>query len=248
VSVRVMTAVFDRYPNGGGEMLTALALADHASDDGTRVFPGIKALAEKTRQSERTIQYQLRRMEESGWLILVSAGNGGRSMTSEYRISLDWIKGAEIAPFQKGASDDEKGATGDTKGCKPAQERVQPVAPANNRHRTISEPSLNLPAAAARAKPSRGTTVPSDFAPDQTAVGIAADTGVDLQAELANFLDHHTARGTVFKDWQAGFRTWLRNAVKFGQQRGQGAGAPRGQQGQNRYAAAAATIYEGVNL
>lgn len=78
-------------------------------------------------------------------------------------------------------------------------------------------------AAAASAKPSRGTTVPSDFVPDQTAVGIAASTGVDLKAELANFLDHHAARGTVFKDWQAGFRTWLRNAVKFGQ-RGQGAG------------------------
>lgn len=227
MSVRVMTAVFDRYPNGGGEMLTALALADHASDDGTRVFPGIKALAEKTRQSERTIQYQLRRMEESGWLILVSAGNGGRSMTSEYRISLDWIKGAEIAPIQKGASDDVKGATGDTKGCNPEQERVQPIAPANNRHRTISEPSLNRPAAAAPAKPSRGTTVPSDFTPDQTAVGIAASTGVDLEAELANFLDHHAARGTVFKDWQAGFRTWLRNAVKFGQ-RGQAGGAKRG--------------------
>ncbi len=90
--------------------------------------------------------------------------------------------------------------------------------------------------------------MPSDFAPDQTAVGIAAETGVDLQAELANFLDHHAARGTVFKDWQAGFRTWLRNAVKFGQQRGQGAGAQRGQQGQHRYAAAAATIYEGVRL
>ena len=247
MSVRVMTAVFDRYPNGGGEMLTALALADHASDDGTRVFPGIKALAEKTRQSERTIQYQLRRMEESGWLILVSAGNGGRSMTSEYRISLDWIKGAEIAPIQKGASDDEKGATGDTKGCKSAQERVQRVAPANNRHRTINEPSVNRAAAATPAKPSRGTVVPSDFEPDQTATRIAAETGVNLQAELANFLDHHAARGTVFKDWQAGFRTWLRNAVKFGQ-RGHAAGGQRTRQNQPRYAAAAATIYEGVSL
>lgn len=217
MSVRVMTAVFDRYPNGGGEMLTALALADHASDDGTRVFPGIKALAEKTRQSERTIQYQLRRMEESGWLILVNAGNGGRSMTNEYRISLDWIKGADIAPIQKGANDDTKGATGDTKGCNPEQKRVQPVAPANNHHRTISEPSLNRPAADAPAKPGRGSVVPADFTPNQTAIDIAASTGVNLQAELANFLDHHTARGTVFKDWQAGFRTWLRNAVKFGQ-------------------------------
>jgi len=48
-----MTAVFDRYPNGGGEMLLALALADHASDDGTRIFPKIASLAEKTRQSSK---------------------------------------------------------------------------------------------------------------------------------------------------------------------------------------------------
>ncbi|MEQ6474184.1 helix-turn-helix domain-containing protein [Comamonas sp. wu1-DMT] len=141
MSVKVMNAVFERYPNGGGEMLLALALADHASDDGTRVYPSIKALAEKTRQSERSVQYQLRRMQESGWLILVNAGNGGRSMHSEYRISLDWIKGAEIAPLEKGATDDANGANDSTKGRNPEQERVQPVAPANNRHRTINEPS-----------------------------------------------------------------------------------------------------------
>lgn len=139
MSIKVMTAVFDRYPNGGGEMLLALALADHASDDGTRVYPGVKALAEKTRQSERTVQYQLRRMQETGWLILVSTGNGGRSMASEYRISPDWIKGAEIAPFKKGAIDDIKGANGSTKGCNSAQKRVQQTAPANNRQ----EPSEN---------------------------------------------------------------------------------------------------------
>lgn len=132
-----MTAVFDRYPNGGGEMLLALALADHASDDGSRVYPSVKALAEKTRQSERTVQYQLRRMQEQGWLQLVSTGNGGRSMASEYRISGDWIKGAEIAPFKKGASDDIKGATDDTKGCNPQQKRVQQIAPANNRHEPL---------------------------------------------------------------------------------------------------------------
>ena len=141
MSVKVMTAVFERYPGGGGEMLLALALADHASDDGSRVFPGIKALSEKTRQSERTVQYQLRRMEEMGWLILVGVGNGGRSMHREYRISLCWIKGAEIAPFKKGATDGEKGATDDTKGCNPRQERVQPVAPANNHHGIIKESS-----------------------------------------------------------------------------------------------------------
>lgn len=218
MSIKVMNAVFDRYPNGGGEMLLALALADHASDDGTRVFPSIKALAEKTRQSERSVQYQLRRMQDVGWLILVNAGNGGRSMHSEYRISLEWIKGAEIAPFKKGASDDIKGANDDTKGCNPQQKRVQPIAPANNRH----EPSENhqltvIGTDAPKTKTDRASVLPDDFAPNETAEQMANDFGLVLADELAAFTDHHSAHGTTFKDWQAGLRTWLRNAQKFAQ-------------------------------
>lgn len=140
MSIKVMTAVFDRYPEGGGEMLLALALADHASDDGRNVFPSIPSLAEKTRQSERSVQYQLRKMEKSGWLILVNSGNGGRNQRREYVISLDWIKGAEIAPLEKGATDDtkgattgQKGATDDTKGCNPLHPHI-----------TISESSVTI--------------------------------------------------------------------------------------------------------
>jgi len=117
--------VFDRYPSGGGEMLLALALADHAHDDGTHIFPSIARLAEKTRQSERSVQYQLRRMEQSGWLLLVNAGIGGRrsgfgegGRTRQYRINPEWMKGAEIAPFAKGAKKASEG-------CKTTQERVQ---------------------------------------------------------------------------------------------------------------------------
>lgn len=110
--------VFDRYPTGGGEMLLALALADHAHDDGTHIFPSIALLSQKTRQSERSVQYQLRRMEQTGWLVLVNDGMGGRNRTRQYRISPDWMKGAEIAPFEKGAKQGPKG-------CKTTQERVQ---------------------------------------------------------------------------------------------------------------------------
>lgn len=154
MSVRVMTAVFERYPNGGGEMLLALALADHASDDGSRVFPKVKDLAIKTRQSERAVQYQLRRMEETGWLTLVGYGNGGRSMAREYQISQDWINGAEIAPMQKGANDDSKG-------CKTEHERVQPIAPANNRHKSsINHQSVQRAQAPAPASPRKVRSKP----------------------------------------------------------------------------------------
>lgn len=39
--------------------------------------------------------------------------------------------------------------------------------------------------------------------------------GYDLEAQFAQFADHHHSRGTVLKDWRAAFRNWLRNALKF---------------------------------
>ena len=66
-----MSLVFDHYPRGGGELLTALALADHADHQGQNVRPGIASLARKTRQSERTIQHHLARMRRDHWLLPV---------------------------------------------------------------------------------------------------------------------------------------------------------------------------------
>jgi hypothetical protein len=101
-----MTQVFKRYPRGGGEFTLALAIADYAWDDGTNIFPGVGKLATKSRQSERAVQGHLRVMVACGWLSVVKSAQGGRSRTTEYRISTDWLKGAELAPF----NDDEKGA------------------------------------------------------------------------------------------------------------------------------------------
>ena len=113
MSVEIMSLVFKRYPTGGGERLLALALADHAHDDGTRVFPSVALLAAKSVQSTRTVQRQLRNMEQSGWLIRVSDNSGGRSYTTEYRISPDWLKGDKMSPFTNGKKGDTQNNKGD---------------------------------------------------------------------------------------------------------------------------------------
>ncbi|WP_025988594.1 helix-turn-helix domain-containing protein [Burkholderia thailandensis] len=148
-----MNAVFERYPEGGGEMILALALADHSHDDGTHIYPSVDKLAAKTRQSPRAVQYQLRRMQQSGWLILVSESKGGRGNTREYRINSDWINGAELAPISsgskgaknapngKGANDDVKGATGDIKGANHSTKGCKAFAPESSG--TVIEPSEN---------------------------------------------------------------------------------------------------------
>ncbi|AHE35200.1 hypothetical protein AQ837_18765 [Burkholderia pseudomallei] len=153
MSVKVMNAVFERYPEGGGEMILALALADHSHDDGTHIYPSVDKLAAKTRQSPRAVQYQLRRMQQSGWLILVNESKGGRGNTREYRINSDWINGAELAPISsgskgaknapngKGANDDVKGATDDIKGANHSTKGCKAFAPESSG--TVIEPSEN---------------------------------------------------------------------------------------------------------
>jgi len=153
MSIKVMDKVWDRYPEGGGELNLALKLADYADDDGTHIFPSIETMAAKTRQSERAVQYQIKRMLKRGWLILVANQGGGRGRAREYRINPDWIKGADLAPIsdgskgadsapnEKGANGDEKGANGATKGANDDAKGCNSFAPDSSG--TTMEPSEN---------------------------------------------------------------------------------------------------------
>lgn len=134
-------------------MLVALKLADHADDDGSHIYPSIKYIAAKTRQSPRAVQYQLRRMQQSGFLILVAHAGGGRGKAREYRISREWINGAELAPIDKRSKDAEiarnakgaipalKGATHALKGATDDAKGRNSFAPESSG--TVIEPSLN---------------------------------------------------------------------------------------------------------
>ena len=81
------------------------------------------------------------------------------------------------------------------------------------RQRKEKEPPVGPPEG---DKPKRACALPADFQPDATGEALAAKLGVDLAAELPKFCDHHRARGSTMKDWQAAWRTWARNAVRFG--------------------------------
>ncbi|WP_018693558.1 replication protein [Algicola sagamiensis] len=41
------------------------------------------------------------------------------------------------------------------------------------------------------------------------------DIQADLHLETEQFLDHHRAKGSSFKCWEAAWRTWMRNTKKF---------------------------------
>jgi len=70
-------------------------------------------------------------------------------------------------------------------------------------------------------KKKTATPVPADFPVTDKMQEFALKLGVEtFEAETEHFLDHHRARGTLFKDWVAGWRTWIRNSKKFGRPNG----------------------------
>lgn len=102
MSIEVMTLVWKHYPEGGSELLLALALADIGQDDGSRIHPSVQFMAHKTRMSERNIQYLLAKMLERGILQVVRKGgrHNGQNFTTKYRIDIEALSALPIDRVQ----------------------------------------------------------------------------------------------------------------------------------------------------
>ena len=73
----------------------------------------------------------------------------------------------------------------------------------------------SVKALAGKPPKKRKTQISSDFFPDETGVEKVEQANLSLAIELNRFRDYHTAKGSVMADWQAAWRTWVGNAVKF---------------------------------
>jgi hypothetical protein len=96
MSVKMMSAVFERFPYGGNERVLALALADNANEYGEHIYPGNETLAKKCLISERTIIRMVQKFIDIGWLIKVKQGNKRCGQANEYRISEHWVLGGDL--------------------------------------------------------------------------------------------------------------------------------------------------------
>lgn len=63
------------------------------------------------------------------------------------------------------------------------------------------------------------TTIPDDFkiTPEMRAWADGAVPMLDIDFELPRFIDRCLAKGTVYADWIAGWRTQMKNAIEWGQ-------------------------------
>jgi hypothetical protein len=69
MSIKMMTHVWEHSKHKGSELLTLLAVADDANDNGS-AHPSIKRLAQKTRLTERNVQLVIHKLQRSGELVI----------------------------------------------------------------------------------------------------------------------------------------------------------------------------------
>ncbi len=98
-----------------GDQAVALALADHAKDDGTDIYPSIGLLAWKVGLSERQVQRILRKLEQMQLIVPVAFASGGRGRATCYEMHV--AAGPQKSPYQRQKGDicdSEKGDICDT--------------------------------------------------------------------------------------------------------------------------------------
>ncbi len=86
------------------------------------------------------------------------------------------------------------------------------------------QPETTIPKKIAGTAKPKPTRVPSDFLPAAKAGSLTAKAMDDwppgvLAEQVEHFIDHHTTTGTLSLDWQASWRTWVKNWKRFNAQR-----------------------------
>ena len=64
--------------------------------------------------------------------------------------------------------------------------------------------------------------IPEQWQPDAKCAAFARDLELDPAQLVGPFVDHHLAKGSLMADWDAAWRTWCRNDVKYAQRRAPG--------------------------
>jgi hypothetical protein len=73
----------------------------------------------------------------------------------------------------------------------------------------------NLAAAKPKVSNTRNSQIPKDWKPNANAYEFGIDNSVNVDHEAEQFRNHSAATGRTMKNWDAAFRVWLGNSVKW---------------------------------
>ena len=172
-------------------------LARYADSETHKAYPSRGTLAERLRCSKASIDRAAQELVDSG------------AMKKKQRHNSSVVYTLQVSPpVTRGVlTGDEGGSSVVTRGVLTGDDLTRT---------TELEPDNYI-----EKKSKKATSIPDRFALSDSLreAMMGRHPSLDLDEQVDAFVDFHTAKGSVFKSWDAAFRTWCRNAVKFAEPR-----------------------------
>lgn len=202
MSLRVIADVLELELDNPTAKLVMLTMAFHANDDGGSAYPSVARLAQKCNLDRRTVQRTLQWLIGHGWLAVERTAS--RHDSTSYKVNV-------------------RGGTAPPGGGAPQRQRI-PLGAAFRPSRGGTAPP-ELSGTVLKGPNTKTKRCPEgfDYTQERSEYALVKGLGIEEAAgEFESFLDHEYRYAR--SDWDACWRTWVRNAIKF---RGRAGGKTR---------------------
>lgn len=189
-----------------GEWIVLFHLCHCHNHETGRCDPSQEYLARMTNMGERTVRRHLSSLEKAGRIVRKKRGIEGGGRVSDYYVLGDEL--AKMAANLTGQSMRTNRPNG--------AENVHEMAGKQEVNRKEQEVPPVVPPPKRKAK--RSVPIPEGWVPNEKNIEHALSKNFsheEINHEADRFRDHHLAKGSVFKDWDAAWRTWIANSIQF---------------------------------
>ena len=209
MSIEALSMVLNHSRAVGSPKVVLLGIANHLGPDATEgAWPSQKRLADYSNMSERGVQKCIDKLVALGELRVEVAGGHSRN---QYRPNLYWITiecpdDCDRSMSHRRGEHLDQGRTLVPSGANAGTVRGEPEFVL-----TVIEPEEEP------FKSRKSQQVPSDWKLDEKFAEELKGKfpTLSLDDEVSAFIDYGQAKGASYKDFNAAFRNWCRNAVKF---------------------------------
>lgn len=191
-----------------------LLMADFASDDGSGIWASKPNMAADLELSETALRDAIRALIAAGLIREVGTRRHQNGFTVEYLIDLKAVSALPLTRENVPVLTPAAAAP-----LRQPHHTPTPAAPQDLRQAHPNHPLTTIEPPEDTKRTRRAVALPPNWTPSERNLSDAKArnfTDEEIDEQAAAFRDHHHARGTTFKDWDAGWRTWLGNARRFG--------------------------------
>lgn len=217
MSMLMMVKAMSTKVGNSSRKMVLIKLADHANDKGI-CWPSHDHIAKHCEMSTRSVIRHIEALEKQGLIKVVKRKRNGESHNQSNLYFL-CLYDTDNMSFSTLNDSDNLSIHSDnlSNDSDNLSKTIVTQCHSNQSLRTCHkrEPVIEPIISDKSPNQKKAHQLPDDFVPNENHCMLAKKLGIHLDNEFEHFRDHHIAKGSTMKNWDAALNFWLRNAAKF---------------------------------